>query len=210
MRPLILVLACIALANLTSAQTDEFQQNHITVGTRPTIPMGNPANYVSAAPLLSAANGYRFTRFLQADAGLHVALGAATNRTAELTGVGQVQGGDHDYVIPLGSRYVIPSPFRRMDFSAGGGEVHRHYSETLPLRGYYSSECNSCWSRGGWGDYYGPHNASYFFGGGHSFHVGTNYEFIAASTDGQAVGHVPAARTSDRWSNLFLEVGLSF
>ena len=168
--------------------------------------MGNSGNYVSAAPLLSAANGYRFTRFLQADAGFHVAFGAETNRTAELTGVGQVQGGDHDYMIPLGGRYVIRSPFKRMEFSSDSGGIYRNYSETLPLKGYYSSECYTCSSLGD----YGPHNASYFFGDGHKFHVGTTYEFIAASTDDQAVGHVPDVRTSDHWSNLFLEFGFRF
>jgi hypothetical protein len=209
MRQLILVLACASFATFASAQTEECQRNHITVGIGPAIPVGSAINYLSTAPLLSVANGYRFTRFLQADAGFHLAFGAATNRTAELTGVGQVQGGDHDDKIPLGSRYVIPSPFKRMDFSTGGGEIYRHYSETLSLNGCYSSECCTCLSRGGWGSY-GPGNTSYFFGDGHHFHVGTTYEFVAASTDGQAVGHVPDVRTSDRWSNLFLEFGFRF
>jgi hypothetical protein len=213
MRPLIPVLACICLAKFASAQADEFQRNHITVGTcpgtGPAIPLGNAANYVGAAPLLSVVTGYRFTRFLQADVGFHVAFGAATNRTAELTGLGQVHGGNHDYMTPLGGRYVIPSPLKLMEFSAGRGGIYRHYSKTLPLDGWYSSECCTCLSRGDWGSY-GPRNASYFFGDGHNFHVGTTYEFVAASTDGQAVGYVPDVRTSDHWSNLFLEFGFRF
>jgi hypothetical protein len=209
MRPLILVFACVSFANLALGQTDEYQQNHIAEVTGPAIPLGNAANYVSAAPLLSVATGYRFTRFLQADVAFHVPFRAETNRTAELTGLGQVHGGNRDYMIPLGGRYVIPSPFKLMEFSAGRGGIYRHYSETRPFDGCYSSECCTYLSRGDWGNY-GPRNASYFFGDGHNFHVGTTYEFVAPSTDGQAVGHVPDVRTSDHWSNLFLEFGFRF
>jgi len=42
------------------------------------------------------------------------------------------------------------------------------------------------------------------------FHVGTTFEFIAASTDGQTVGYLPAAHTTDGWSDLYLEIGLRF
>ena len=87
--------------------------------------------------------------------------------------------------------------------------MYLHYSETVPSNGYYSSACYSFTLRGGWGGY-GMANASYYLDANHNFHVGTTFEFIAASTNGQAVGNVPAARTTDHWSNLSLEFGLSF
>jgi hypothetical protein len=135
--------------------------------------------------------GYRFTRLFQADVGFQVAFGAADNQNAEVTDLGPVQGGDREYMIPLGARFIM------------------HYSETVPSNGYCSSACYSCTSRGGWGGY-GVANASHYLGANHNFHVGTTFEFIAASTNGQAVGNVAAARTTDHWSNLFPEFAPSF
>jgi hypothetical protein len=209
MRKLILVLTFTCFAALAPAQTDQFQRNHVTIGIGPAIPVGNTANYLSTAPLLSVGYGYRFTRFLQADVGFQVAFGAANNNNGELTDFGQVQGGDHEYMIPLGGRFIIPNPFKRMEFSVGGGAVYLHYSETIPSSGDFSSTCYTCSSRGGWGGY-GLANASYFLGDSHTFHVGTTFEFIAASTSGQSVGNVPGIQTRDHWSNLSLEFGLSF
>jgi hypothetical protein len=51
---------------------------------------------------------------------------------------------------------------------------------------------------------------SYYLGAGRNFHVGTTFEYVGASTDGAAVGNVPALYTADHWSNLYLEFGLSF
>jgi hypothetical protein len=35
-------------------------------------------------------------------------------------------------------------------------------------------------------------------------------QFIAASMNGDAVGNVPALKTSDHWTNVSVEFGLSF
>ena len=209
MRKLALVLAHSGFAALALAQTDGFQRHHINVGIGSAIPAGNTSNFLSTAPLITVGYGYRFTRFLQLDVGFHLIFGAANNQNGEVTDFGQVQGGDHEYMVPLGGRYIIPSPFKRMEFSAGGGTVYLHYSETIPSSGDFSSTCYTCSSRGGWGGY-GLGNASYFFGDSRMFHVGTTFEYIAASTSGQAVGNVPGIQTRDRWSNLYLEFGLSF
>lgn len=199
---LILFLTGTCFTALASAQTDELQRHHVTVGIGPVIPVGNTGNFLSTAPLLSAGYGYRFTRS-RADVGFHVAFGAANNQNGELTYIGQVQGGDHEYTIPPGFRYNMANPFRQTGFSARGGAVY------LPLSGDYSSACYSCTSRGGWGGY-GPGHASYFLGGNHTFHIGTMFEFNAPSTNGQSVGNVPGIQTRDHWSNLSLEFGLSF
>ena len=211
MLQLILLLAsCSHLAIPASAQNDELNRNHITVGIGPAIPVCSDANYLRTAPLLMVGYGYRFTRFFQVD-GSRLALGSANHQNAELTGFGQVQGGDREYMIPSGGRYFIPSPFKRIGFFAGS-TVCLDCSETTPSGGYYSSGHYTYTSLGEWGGY-GLGNASYFFGDNRNFHVGTTFEFNAASTNstvGSPVGYVPALHTNDHWSNLYLEIGLRF
>jgi hypothetical protein len=112
-------------------------------------------------------------------------------------------------MIPFGGRYVMPSPLTRIEFPVGGGAGHLSHSETAPANGYHTPDCYTCLSRGGWGGY-GFGNTGYFFGHSQNLHVGTTFEFIAPSTDGQTVAYVPAARATDGWSNLYLEIGLRF
>jgi hypothetical protein len=156
------------------------------------------------ATFAAAQNGESPGNRITAGIGPAIPAGDAANyvKTAPLLKAGQ------GYPFSFGGRYAVPSPFRQIGFSDRGSAVNFHYPDTVPSNGYFSG-CYTCSSRGGWGSY-GPGNASYFFGKNHKFHAGTTYEFVAASTDAQAVGSVPAARSGDRWSNLFLEFGLSF
>ena len=151
--------------------------------------------------------GLSLTRFFQVD-GSRLALGSANHQNAELTGFGQVQDGDHEYMIPSGGRYFITSPFKRIGSSDGGSAVCLDCSETTPS-GDYSSGHYTYTSLGEWGGY-GLGNASYFFGDNRNFHVGTTFEFSAASTNWSGVGDVPALHTTDHWSNLYIEFGRSF
>ncbi len=197
---------------LASAQSETLHRNTVTVGGGAAIPVGNDTAYLKTAPMFSVDYGYRFNRFLEADAGFQMAFGAAQNQNAEVTDLGTLQGGDHEFMIPLGGRLYIPSPLKRMEFSVGGGGVHLHYSETIPSNagyGYYSPSCYSCTSRGGWGGY-GLASARYFLDENHNFHVGTTLQFISAKTNGQPVGDIPGIQTTDHWTNVLFEFGLSF
>jgi len=191
------------------AQSDEVHHHNFAAGIGPAIPTGNSGIYLSTAPMVAFRYGYRLNRYLQADAGLQLAWGAANNQNAVVTDVGNVQGGDHEYMIPLGGRVILPVPFKRLELSAGGGGVYLHYSETAPSGGYYQINCYSCTSRGGWGGY-GLANISYFLDGNRNFRVGTTFQYISATTNGQAVGNVVGLSTSDHWANLTFEFGLSF
>ena len=205
-----IVLGCIFTSMLAFAQDIDYHHNNFIVGGGPAIPVGNTTHYLGAAPFVNFGYGYRFNRWFQADAGLQIAFGAANNQNAEITDIGSVQGGDHEFMIPLGGRIYIPQPFRRISVSAGGGAAYLHYSETVSSGDTgYSLGCYSCTSRGGWGGY-GLANVSYYLDQNHNFHVGTTVEFIAASTNGQAVGNVPAISTTDHWTNISFEFGLSF
>ena len=191
------------------AENDEIHHHNLVFGVGPAIPVGNSTNYLSTAPFIRLGYGYRFNRLFQADVGLQLAFGAANNQNAVITDAGTVQGGDHEFMIPLGGRVYIPQPFRRIQMSVGGGGVYLHYSETAPSNGYYSSNCYSCTTRGGWGGY-GLANVSYFLDSNHNFRVGTTLQYIAGSTNGQAVANFPAVRTTDHWMNLAFDFGFSF
>jgi len=199
----------ITVSSLGIAQSEDYHHNNVTVGFGPAIPVGNSAGYLSTAPLVTFGYGYRFNRWFQADAGFQAAFGAANNQNAEVSDLGPVQGGDHEFMLPLGGRVYIPTPFKRIDVSAGAGTAYLHYSETVPSGGFVQNNCYTCTSRGGWGGY-GLANVNYFLDSNRVFHVGTTLQYIIANTDGQAVGNVPALKTTDHWLNLIFEFGMSF
>ena len=153
--------------------------------------------------------GFRLNRLFQVDAGLQVGWGAAGNQNPVITDPGTVQGGDREWMIPLGGRLIIPQPLKRIELSAGGGAIYLHYSETAPSNAYYQVSCYSCTSRGGWGGY-GLANVSYFLDENRNFRVGTTFQYVSAATNGANVGNVPGIRTSDHWANLSFGFGLSF
>jgi len=207
-RGILFLLSCVLTPSVLFAQ-ESFHRNNIVVGIGAAVPVGNTTNYLGTAPLVSVGYGWRFNRFFQADAGFQAVFGAANNQNPEVTDFGAVQGGDHEFMIPLGGRIYLPLPFKRIELSVGGGAAYLHYSETVPSNGFGSSNCYSCTSRGGWGGY-GLANAMYYLDGNHNFHVGTTVQFISASTNGDAVANIPAIRTTDHWTNAFIEFGLSF
>ena len=188
---------------------EEVHHHNFLIGGGAAIPAASTSDLLSAAPLFKVGYGYRFNRWFQADAGLQIAFGAANNQNAEVSDIGPVQGGDHEFMIPLGGRFIVPNPFKKIEVSAGGGAAYLHYSETIPGAGEIGIGCYSCTSRGGWGGY-GLANARYFLDDNRNFSLGTTLQYIAASTNGQAVGNVPSFRTTDHWVNLSFEFGLSF
>lgn len=199
----------VLLSSVAFGQSPDFHKNNVYIGIGPAIPTGGDTSYLSAAPLVSVGYGYRFTRLFQADIGFQAAFGAANNSFAEVTDLGNIKGGDREYFIPFGGRIIIPTPFKKLEFSAGGGGVHLHYSETVPSSYYYQNNCYSCTSRGGWGAY-GLANASYFLDDNHTFHVGTTAQFITGKLNGQSVGATPANSSTDHWLNLSFDFGISF
>jgi hypothetical protein len=202
-----LLTPCLLLAQ--NAGEAEVHRHNIEFGVGPAIPVGNSRSYFGAAPLIRLGYGYRFNRLFQADAGFQMAFGAANNPNPELTDFGQVQGGDHEFMIPLGGRVYIPQPFKKFQISVGAGTVYLHYSETAPSNPDFPSSCYSCTSRGGWGGY-GLADVSYFLDSNHNFRVGTTVQYIAGRTNGQAVANIPAVATTDHWVNLAFVFGLSF
>ena len=188
----------------------DLHHHNLDFGFGPAIPTGATSSYLGAAPLIGIHYGYRINRLFQADAGFQLAWNAAgNNQNPVYTNVGTIQGGDREYMFPLGGRLIVPQPWKRIELAAGGGTVYLHYSEVAPSGGEPGVSCYSCTSRGGWGGY-GLATASYFLDENHNFRVGTTFQYISAGTSGDAVGNVPGIHTSDHWANLMFGFGISF
>ncbi len=212
MRTLLLTSLCLTVTIPAFAQySDEIHHNNISVGGGAAIPVGSTSGYLNTAFAFSVSYGYRVNRFFQADAGFQMAFGAANNQNLEQTDFGEVQGGDHEFMLPLGGRFIIPLPFRKLEASAGGGGVYLHYAETAPSGGMRGIQATATRVRheAAWGGY-GLANLSYFLDRNRTFHVGTTLEFIGGSTNGQAVADIPSMKTTDHWTNVFIEFGISF
>ena len=191
---------------------EDYHHSNIDVGVGFAAPGSNAGGYLSHAPLFDLGYGWRFNKLFQADIGLQVAFGALNNPNPEATGYGYVQGGDHEYIIPLGGRVYIPLPWTRFELAVGGGAAHMHYSETATTGGgygYYSSYCYSCTSRGGWGGY-GLGNLRYWLNDNKNFSAGATVEYVAGHTSGPPVGSILAISSTDHWLNVMFQFGVSF
>ena len=209
MKKLTVVLFLAVPGCLVAQSSSDWHKNNATFDFGPAMPNGSA--YLSTAPVVGFSYGYRLVPYFQADANFNIAFGAANNQNAVQTDVGAVQGGDHELMMLLGGRFILPTHLKKLEFGAGGGAAYLHYSETAPSGGgYYGpSTCYTCTSRGGWGGY-GLGNVTYYLDSNHNFRVGATVEFISASTNGQVVGNIPAVATTDHWVNLLFEFGLSF
>jgi hypothetical protein len=192
------------------AQDSDFHHHSVGFSIGTATPMENASQYLGTAPMIRFGYGYRPRPWPQGDLGFQMAFGAAHNQAAVETDMGPIRGGDHEYMIPLGGRTILPLPFKRIEASVGGGGIYLHYSTTAPSGGYgYPIARYTCTSRGGWGAYR-LDNVRYFLDENRTFFVGTTFEYISASTNGDAVGNVPALKTTDHWATLSFGLGLSF
>jgi hypothetical protein len=90
--------------------------------------------------------------------------------------------------------------------SAGGGPVYLHYAETSTSGTAY---CFTCTARGGWG-LQGSTKIRYLLGDDKNYHIGTVLQYVSGSLNGEAVGNIPGAKTTDHWYNVLFEIGFSF
>jgi hypothetical protein len=188
------------------AQDGEIQHNDINFAVGAAVPTGSDTGYLQKAPMILLTYGYRFNRLFQAEGGFQMAFGAANNQNPEQSEFGAVLGGDHEFMIPFTARLIVPLPFERWQVSAGAGPVYLHYAETAASGAAY---CFTCTSRGGWG-LQGSTKIRYLLGQDKNFHIGTILQYVSGSLNGDAVGNIPAAKTTDHWANVLIEVGASF
>src|ERR1017187_1084681 len=196
------VMASLLFAVLPAfAQGGEFLPNKVAVGLHPAAPVGNAADLIATAPPVTGG----VKRLFQADSGPGIVLGAAKKQNAEITDFGILQGGNHEFTMPLGSLIYIPEPLKRIDFSGGRGAGY--FRNSRDNRSGYSPTCYGCTSPGGWGD--GLTTRSYSLGTSLSLWVGSTVQY-AGPTNGLSVPSVLANNTTDRWMNIGLALGFTF
>lgn len=201
----------VALSGCTlSAQDSSFPHHNFTFNAGGVNPGGQLKSFMGAAPAVGFSYGYRFSRYLQADAGLDVSFGAANVSQFVNTDLGVTRIRDREYMLPFGGRAIAPLLKGRLLLAGGGGAAYLRYSESIQqVNYYYQVSCPTCTSRSGWGPY-GLASGSYFLDSGRHFRVGVTSMFIRAHTNGDTVGNVPGVRTSDHWANVYGELGFSF
>ena len=118
MRFLVAVSTCLLATSIAFGQENDIHHHNVFFDVGAASPMGTSTDYLKTAPLISFGYGYRLNRWLRADAGLQMAFGAANNSiNAVQTNMGTAQGGDHEFMIPLGGRVYLPIPFKRIEAS---------------------------------------------------------------------------------------------
>src|ERR1051326_2303894 len=123
------------------AQESEESHNDVSFSVGAAVPRGADRAYLNNAPVISLLYGYRFNRFLQAEAGLQMAFGAANNQNVEQSEFGTVMGGDHEFMIPFSGRFYVPLHLEHWQVSAGGGLAYLDYFETAPKHGGLFFSC---------------------------------------------------------------------
>ncbi len=205
--PLVLVAA---LAVFPLLAEDYYPHHNITFGVGAGVPQDQIKRFMNTRPGIELGYGYRFYRYFQADLGLNMIFGAANVEDYVTTSLGPVRVGDREYMLPMGGRAILPIKSGRFLLAAGGGGIWLKYTERLSQPSYYYRvDCPFCTSRSGWGSY-ALGNASYFLDQGQHFRVGVTAQFVRGHTNGQAINNVPAIETTDRWMNIFGEIGFSF
>jgi hypothetical protein len=183
------------------AQNGESLPNNVAVGLHPAAPVGNSADLIATAPPVTGG----FKRLVQADSGPGIVLGLTNKQNAEITDFGILQGGIHEFTMPLGSLIYTPEPPKRIDFSGGRGAGY--FRNSGDNRSGYPPTCYSCTSSGGWGD--GLTTRSYSLGTRLSLWVGSTVQY-AGPTNGLSVPSVLANNTTDRWMNIGPAFGFTF
>lgn len=190
------------------AQSGGYPHHNFTFGAGGANPQADLSRFMQSTPGVSIGYGYRFLRFLQADAGLEVFFGAARVRDFLATSIGDFRVKDLEYFVPLGGRAIAPLAGGRLLLSGGGGGAYMRYSERVNQpSSYFRVDCPICTSRDGWG-YYAQAGAEYFVG--HNLRLGVMTRAYRGHTSGESLGPVPGVRTQDQWINTMAQVGFSF
>lgn len=203
------LIAAILMAAPLAAQ-DYWPRHNFTFGVGAGMPHGDIKTFMRNRPGITVNYGYRFVRYLQADLGLNMVFGAANERSFLDTQIGTLRINDREYMLPFGGRAIAPLLEGRLLIAAGGGGAWLRYNTRLNQpSSYYRVDCPICTSRSGWASY-ALGNVSYFLDSNQHFRIGVTSQWVRGKTDGEQVGEIPGIRTSDRWTNIFGEVGFSF
>jgi len=209
MRPLLLLLLAGCLGLPVSAQ--RYARNHFTAGLGAALPGNDLKPYYQTAFSWDINYGFRFLRFLQADAGYDGSYKAANvedyYNSAQF---GSIRIRDFQTFIPLGGRVIAPLANGRFELFAGGGWAYIKYSEALQQPSqFYRVDCPVCNERTGYG-YYTMFGGNFALDRAGAFRVGALTRVYQGHTEGLPVGSLITYRSNDRWVNTYLTFTLSF
>jgi hypothetical protein len=202
----------LALLALPLCAQDNFRKHNFTFGGGVYMPGGQLTPALSNAPGFRFGYGYRFHRFFQGDFGIDTGFGSADVRDFYDSEFGELRIRDYQYYVPMGGRVVVPLANEKFQLYAGGGGAFMRYSERIrqPFANYgYRIDCPVCRSRDGWG-YYALAGGSVALDRAKMFRLGIVSKFFRGDTTGEALGALPAFRTTDRWRNIAAEFTFSF
>ena len=176
-----ILISFLLLALCGNAQP--FERNRLTFSGGWAVPV---SGQLEGAPVLGFTYGYRFHRYMEAEAGLLAAIRPGP----------EVRGANYDFQnydrmlwVPFGIRFVAPLRQSRVELSAGGGALYERYSSNGSfLYGY-----------DGWGGYL-VGSASVALDRGRHFWLGAAPRFLLAN---------PQYRR-DRWFTITGEVSFRF
>lgn len=203
------LLAVTALPVLSLGQ-EGYPRHNITFGAGGAAPRAALRDYFSSKPAITLSYGYRFLRNFQVEAGLDTVFGAAGVRDFYQSPLGPLRIRDYQFLLPFGGRAILPLGTERLLLFGGAGGAYLRYSELIRQPSdYLRLDCPVCGSRSGWG-YYTLAGAAIFVDRGRHFRTGVSTKVYRGHTEGDPLGAAPAARTRDRWLQVYGELGVSF
>jgi hypothetical protein len=204
------ILLLIALLGGSLMQAQPYQRHHITTGLGVATPQGELNDYYQSAFSWSFAYGYRPASFFQVDLGYDGAYNAArVNDYYESSTFGAVRIRDFQHYIPVGGRLVLPLANGKAELFGGGGGAYMRYSEGLRQPSeYIRLDCPVCNARDGFG-FYALAGGNVAVNRSQTLRLGVTTKMYEGTTDGLSVGIIPAAKTKDRWVNVYFNLTLS-
>jgi hypothetical protein len=142
------------------------------------------------APGFGFSYGHRFMKYVEAEAGLFVAMDPTGDVCSRL---GCTDVSDRFYWIPFGVRFIAPLYLGRIEFSGGGGGLYEKYTVGQPTISGAPSP------RDGWGGY---------FVGSAAVSLDRSRHFWVSATPRWFLANPAFAR--DRWFQIAGEISVRF
>lgn len=208
MRLYIYLLLALTCASPSFGQS--FQRHHFTGGLGVATPQDELNDYYQSAFSWTIGYGYRPVSFFQIDLGYDGAYNSArVNDYYESDTFGAVRIRDFQHYVPVGGRLVLPLAGGKAELYGGGGGAYMRYSEGLRQPSdYYRIDCPVCNARDGFG-FYALAGGNVAVNRSQTLRLGVTTKMYKGTTDGLSVGIIPAAKTKDRWVNVYFHLTLS-
>lgn len=204
-------IALLAAASaVCPALAQSYQKHHLTGGLGAAVPRDELDNYYQNAFSWTLGYGYRPVSFFQIDMGWDGAYNAArVNDYYDSPSFGAIRIRDFQHYFPAGGRVVLPLADGKAEIYGGAGGAYMRYSEGLRQPSdYYRVDCPVCNARDGFG-YYALAGANVAVVRSQRLRLGVTTKMYKGTTDGLSVGVIPAAKTKDRWVNVYFHLTLS-